>query len=48
LPLLRPRSEADAKFRQETTQEILNTLPPDLAAALKGLQRAIDDTDKNS
>src|SRR4051812_23697431 len=34
LPLLRPTSEADAKSQHETTQQILDTLPPDLRAAL--------------
>jgi hypothetical protein len=46
LPLLRPVSEADARSRHETTQEILNTLPSDLAAALQGLRRAIDGTER--
>jgi hypothetical protein len=44
-PLFRPHSEADARFRHETNQQILNQLPPDLAAALEGLRRAIDVTD---
>jgi hypothetical protein len=48
LPLLRPPSKADARNRHETTQEILNTLPPDLAAAFQGLRRAIDNTGQNS
>jgi hypothetical protein len=48
LPLFRPPSEADAKNRRETNQEILNTLPPDLAAALEGLRRAIDGTDRSN
>jgi hypothetical protein len=43
-PLLRPFSGADTSNRHETTQEILNTLPPDLAAALEGLRRAIEGT----
>ena len=43
-PLFRPPSEAGARNRDETTQQILNQLPPDLAAALDGLRRAIDST----
>ena len=42
LPLLKLQSEADASNRHETTQQILNQLPRDLAAALEGLRRAID------
>ncbi len=38
-------SEADAKSRHETNQEILNKLPADLAAALEGLGHAINYTD---
>jgi hypothetical protein len=34
----------DAKFRHATSLEIKTNLPPDLAAALKGLGRAIDGT----
>jgi hypothetical protein len=45
LPLLRPAEIAESEFRAETSQEILNTLPPDLAAALKGLRRAINARD---
>ena len=44
LPLLQPLSEADTRNRHETTQQVLNQLPRDLAAALEGLRRAIDGT----
>jgi hypothetical protein len=47
-PLFRPRSETDARNRHETTQQILNTLPPDLATALEGLRRAIEGTTEAS
>jgi hypothetical protein len=46
LPLIRPLSEADARFRHETNHDLKNTLPPDLAAALEGLRRAIEGTDR--
>ena len=43
LPLLRPGrpAEAEAKFRPETTNPDKNTLPPDLASALKGYSEAM-------
>ena len=44
LPLLRPRSEADARFRHETNQPVKTTLPPELAAALERLGQAINGT----
>jgi hypothetical protein len=47
LPLLRPSKEADTKNRHETTQEILNTLPPDLRTALEGLRDAIDSAERS-
>jgi hypothetical protein len=45
LPLLKPKEQAESELQPETISEILNTLPPDLAAALEGLRRAIDGTD---
>jgi len=44
LPLLQPPSEADTSNRYETTQQVINQLPRDLAIALEGLRRAIDGT----
>jgi hypothetical protein len=41
LPLLK---QTESKDQPETSQKILNTLPTDLAAALKGLRHAIDGT----
>ena len=46
LPLLRPAEIAESEFRAETSQEILNQLPPDLAAALEGLRQCIEGTDR--
>ena len=42
-PLFVPRLEADARGRHETNQEILKTLPPDLAGVLRGLSQALED-----
>jgi hypothetical protein len=52
LPLLKteggrgeiPHQDAESKLRPETSSELKNTLPPDLAAALEGLRRAIYGT----
>jgi hypothetical protein len=48
LPLLQPRLEADTRNRYETNHNLKKTLPPDLAAALDGLRRAMDGADQDS
>jgi hypothetical protein len=46
LPLLKPKVQAESKDQGETSQDSKITLPPDLAAALEGLRRAIDGTNQ--
>jgi hypothetical protein len=46
LPLLKSAEQAGSKDQPETSQEIENTLPPDLAAALEGLRQCIGGTAK--
>jgi DNA-binding transcriptional MocR family regulator len=48
LPLLKPRQEAESELQSETSNQILDTLPPDLRAALEGLRQCIEGTDRDS
>jgi hypothetical protein len=45
LPLLKPRPEAESELQSETSNQILDTLPPDLRAALQGLRQCIEERD---
>ena len=46
LPLLKPRPEAESELQSETSNQILDTLPPDLRVALQGLRQCIEDRDQ--